>query len=214
MPDSGLRPAVFLDRDGTLNEEIGYVNHPSRFHVFPWAGEAVRELNRAGYATVVITNQSGIARGYFDERLVELLHAKLRADIEGGGGEIAGIYYCPHHPDGKVEAYKRDCDCRKPGSGLIRRAAADLHLDLRHSFMVGDRFIDVETARRAGMPAVFVLSGYGLGEYEYHRHSWPHQPWRIAQDVLEAAHAIVEHGAEAHSAGVGAHPASAEAKKS
>jgi len=198
VPDSGRRPAVFLDRDGTLNEEIGYVNHPSRFQVYPWAGEAVRLLNDAGFAAVVITNQSGIARGYFDERLVELLHLKMRAEIEGGGGELAGIFYCPHHPQGKVAAYAQECDCRKPGPGLIRRAAEELNLDLANSFMIGDRFGDIETARRVHLPAVFVLSGYGLGEYEYHRHSWPYQPWRVERNVLDAAHAIVAHGAEAH----------------
>jgi D-glycero-D-manno-heptose 1,7-bisphosphate phosphatase len=197
VPDSGCRPAVFLDRDGTLNEEIGYVNHPSRFQVYPWAAEAVRELNRAGFAAVVVTNQSGVARGYFDERLVQLLHEKLRAEIEGGGGQLAGIYYCPHHPQGRVQSYREECDCRKPGLGLIQRAVADLNLDLANSFMIGDRFVDIETARRAHLPSIFVLSGYGLGEYEFHRHSWPHQPWRVAQNVLEAAQAIVAHGREA-----------------
>jgi D-glycero-D-manno-heptose 1,7-bisphosphate phosphatase len=197
VPDSGRRPAVFLDRDGTLNEEIGYVNHLSRFQVYPWAAEAVRELNRAGFAAVVVTNQSGVARGYFDERLVHLLHEKLRAEIESGGGELAGIYYCPHHPQGKVAAFRRECDCRKPASGMIAQAAGDLNLDLTKSFMIGDRFADIETAHRANLPGVFVLSGYGLGEYEYHRHTWPYQPWRVAQNVLVAAHAIIAHGGEA-----------------
>ena len=195
MPNAG-RPAVFLDRDGTLNEEIGYVNHPSRFQVYPWAGAAVRELNRAGFASVVVTNQSGVARGYFDERLVQLLHEKLRAEISGGGADLDGIYYCPHHPEGKIEEYKRDCDCRKPSLGLIQCAARELNLDLSRSFLIGDRYLDIETARRAGLPCVFVLTGYGLGEYEYHRHGWPHQPWRVAQDVLEAARAIIVHGGQ------------------
>jgi D-glycero-D-manno-heptose 1,7-bisphosphate phosphatase len=198
VPDPGRRPAVFLDRDGTLNEEIGYVNHPSRFQVYPWAAEAVRELNRAGFAAVVVTNQSGVARGYFDERMVHLLHEKLRAEIEGGGGELAGIYYCPHHPQGKVEEYREACDCRKPKLGMIQRAVEDLNLDLANSFLVGDRFADIETARRAHLPSVFVLSGYGLGEYEFHRPSRPQQPWRVAENVLEAAYAIIVHGGEAH----------------
>jgi len=185
------RPAVFLDRDGTLNEEIGYVNHPSRFRVYPYAAEAVRELNRAGFAAVVVTNQSGVARGYFDEALVDTLHAKLRAEIEAGGGRLDGIYYCPHHPEARIAEYKRFCDCRKPALGMIERAAAELHLDLARSFVVGDRFLDMEMAQRGGMRGVFVLSGYGLGEYEYHHDTWPHQPWRVEKDVLAAVRAIL-----------------------
>ena len=194
MPNSG-RPAVFLDRDGTLNEEIGYVNHPSRFQVYPWAAEAVGELNRAGFAAVVVTNQAGVAHGYFDEALVETMHRKLRSEIEAGGAHLDGIYFCPHHPDGKVADYKGGCDCRKPGLGMIQRAAAELNLDISKSYVVGDRFLDVEMARRAGIPCVFVLSGYGLGEYEYHHHLWPHRPWRVEKNVLDAVRAILSHAA-------------------
>src|SRR2546426_446600 len=180
MPNDTLRPAVFLDRDGTLNEEIGYVNHPTRFQVYPWAAEAVALLNQAGFAAVVVTNQSGVARGYFTEELVETMHRKLSEEIARGGGRLDGIYYCPHHPHGNVESYRRECDCRKPKLGMLERAAADLHLDLARSYIVGDRYVDVELAHRAGLPCVFVLSGYGLGEYEYHRHTWAHAPWKVA----------------------------------
>src|SRR5207249_9216265 len=121
---------------------------------------------------------SGMARGYFDEPLLQLVHAKLNAEIESGGGHLDAIYYCPHHPNGSVEAFRVDCDCRKPETGLIRRAASELKLDLARSYMIGDRFLDLELARRAGLRSIFVLTGYGLGEYEYHRHRWPFQPWR------------------------------------
>lgn len=174
-----------------MNEEIGYVNHPSRFQVYPYAAEAVRALNDNGFAAVVVTNQSGVARGYFDESLVDTLHAKLRADIQAGGGRLDGIYYCPHHPDGRVAEYKHLCDCRKPGLGMVERAASDLHLDLTRSFVVGDRFVDMELAQRGGMRGVFVLSGYGLGEYEYHREEWPYQPWRVEKDLLAAVRTIL-----------------------
>lgn len=186
------RPAVFLDRDGTLNEEIGYVNHPSLFHVYPCAVEAVRELNRAGFVTIVVTNQSGVARGYFDEAMVHTLHAKLREEIEAGGAWLDAIYYCPHHPDGIADAYRRECDCRKPELGMVKRATSDWKLDLARSFVVGDRYGDVELARRAGMRGVFLLSGHGRGEYEREGHTWPHQPWRIEPDVLAAVRAILE----------------------
>ena len=187
----GLRPAVFLDRDGTLNEEIGYVNHPERFLVYPWAAEAVRILNEAGFVVVVLTNQSGVARGYFSEELVNVVHEKLREEIARGGGRLEAIYYCPHHPEGRVEAYRQQCRCRKPDTGMIERATEELGLDLSRSLVVGDRYLDVEMARRAGLPCIFLLSGYGRGEYEYQRHTWPHMPDLVAPDVLAAAREIV-----------------------
>ena len=184
-------PAVFLDRDGTLNEEVGFVNHPDRFIVYPWAAEAVSLLNQAGFAAVVLTNQSGVARDYFSEEMVELCHRKLREEIARGGGSLAGIYYCPHHPEGRVEAYRRNCRCRKPDTGMIERAVQELELDLSRSYVVGDRYLEVEMARRAGLPSIFVLSGYGRGEYEYRRQTWPHMPSMVAPDVLAAAKEIV-----------------------
>jgi D-glycero-D-manno-heptose 1,7-bisphosphate phosphatase len=174
-----------------LNEEIGYVNHPSRFQVYPWAVEAVALLNRAGFAVVVLTNQSGVARGYFDEALVAELHARLQEEIARGGGRLDGIYYCPHHPEGKVPAYRRECACRKPQTGMLDRAVDELHLRREGSYVAGDRFGDVELAHRAGLPCIFLLSGYGLGEWEYQRQTWPHQPWKVAKDLLEAAKEIV-----------------------
>ncbi len=190
MPND-IRPAVFLDRDGTLNEELGYINHPSRFQVYPWAAAAVSLLNQAGFATVVVTNQSGVARGYFGEDLVQEVHRKLVDEIARGGGKIDGIYYCPHHPDGKVEAYKRSCECRKPKLGMLERAAAELHLDLKRSYIVGDRYTDIEFAHRAELPCAFVLSGYGRGEYEYQRQNWQHQPWKVTEHLLAAAKEII-----------------------
>ena len=191
MPNDSLRPAVFLDRDGTLNEEIGYVNHPSRFQVYPWAAEAVALLNDAGFAAVVITNQSGVARGYFTEELVQEVHRKLLEEIVRGGGRLDGIYYCPHHPDGRIENYRRECACRKPKLGMLERAAADLHLDLKRSYVAGDRYVDIEFAHRAGMPCAFVLTGYGLGEYEYQRHTWEHTPWKVTPNLLAAVKEII-----------------------
>jgi D-glycero-D-manno-heptose 1,7-bisphosphate phosphatase len=191
VPNPERRPAVFLDRDGTLNEEIGYVNHPSRFQVYPWAVEAVTLLNRAGFATVVLTNQSGVARGYFDESLVKELNSKLDEELTRGGARLDGIYYCPHHPEGRIEAYRQQCACRKPQTGMLDRAVEELHLSRQGSYVVGDRFVDVELAHNAGLPCIFLLSGYGLGEWEYHRHNWPHQPWKVVKDVLVAAKEII-----------------------
>ena len=118
------RPAVLLDRDGTINEQMGYVNHLSRFHLLPGAARAIRGLNEAGLAVVVVTNQSGLARGYFPESLLEAVHAEMYRLLAQEGARLDGLYVCPHHPEAKEERFRLDCDCRKPRTGLLERAAA------------------------------------------------------------------------------------------
>jgi len=157
----GARPAVFLDRDGTLIEECGYLSRLDGMRFFPWSVDAVRLLNRAGFAVVVLTNQSGVARGYFDEAFVRETHRVLGERIGAGGGRIDAFYYCPHYPGGAVEAYRRSCECRKPKPGMLLRAAADLSIDLARSFAVGDRWSDVEAGLAAGARGVLVRSGFG-----------------------------------------------------
>ena len=157
-------PAVFLDRDGTLVEEAGYINRLDRLELFPWSVEAVRLLNRAGFRVVVVTNQAGVARGYFDETFVHEAHAHLGAVMRAAGAEIAGFYHCPHHVDATVAAYRQACDCRKPAPGMFLRAARELDLDLPRSYGVGDRWHDVQAAQAAGAVAVMVRSGYGATE--------------------------------------------------
>ena len=173
------QPAVFLDRDGTINAEMGYINHLSRFVLLPQAIPAIRRLNEAGVKVVVVTNQSGAARGYFPASLVGEIHALLQKLLAAGGAHLDGIYTCLHGPaDG--------CACRKPSPALMEQAARDLDLDLTRSYLVGDRYKDVETAANAGAKGILVLTGYGLGEYEYLRHTWPAPPTHVAPD-LEAA---------------------------
>lgn len=157
--------AVFLDRDGTMIEEVGYLDSLDRLQFYPFAVDAVRLLNRGGFAVVVVTNQSGVARGLFDEAFVGQTHRHIAGVMQAGGARIDGFYYCPHHKDAVVDAYRVACDCRKPGSGLLRRAASDLHLDLERSFVVGDRAHDVEAGVNAGARGVLVRTGYGR-EYE------------------------------------------------
>ena len=188
------RPAVFIDRDGTISEEVGYVNHPSRYKVFPYSAEAVRLLNDAGWLAVLVTNQAGVARGYFTEDVIGAVHGSLEQELARGGARLDGVYYCAHHPSVGEPPYRLDCDCRKPKPGLVRRAAADLDADLASSWMVGDRYSDVEMARNAGLRAAFVLSGYGRGEWEYQRGVWEHEPDLVAEDLLEAVRAIVGGG--------------------
>ena len=186
-----MKKALFIDRDGTISEEIGYVNHVSRYRVFPYAAEAIRLLNEAGWLAILVTNQAGVARGYFTEDLIGEVHAVLRAELARGGARLDAIYYCPHHPATGAPPYRRDCDCRKPKPGLIDRAAREYDIDLTASWMVGDRYSDVQLAHNAGLRGAFVLSGYGRGEWEYQRHQWPVPPDLVAQDLLATVKKIL-----------------------
>lgn len=186
----GLRRAVFIDRDGTISEEVGYVNHPSRFRLFPFAAGAVRKLNEAGWLVVLVTNQAGVARGYFTEEVLLEVHRLLCEALEEQGARLDAIYYCPHHPTVGRPPYRLDCDCRKPKPGLIHRAARDFAIDLERSWMIGDRYSDVELARNAGVRAAFVLTGYGRGEWEYQRGEWRQMPDLVAADLADAVECI------------------------
>jgi D-glycero-D-manno-heptose 1,7-bisphosphate phosphatase len=156
-----VRRGVLLDRDGTLIEEVGYLDRLDRVQFFPYSVDAVRLLNRAGYIVIVVTNQAGVARGYFDEPFVEETHRTIAGRLADGGARIDAFYYCPHHPDGDVEAYRVTCNCRKPQSGMIREAAADHQIDLSRSFIIGDRAYDIEAGVTAGARGVLVRTGYG-----------------------------------------------------
>jgi D-glycero-D-manno-heptose 1,7-bisphosphate phosphatase len=156
-----MRPAVFLDRDGTLLEEAGYLDRLERLTFFPYAVDAVRLLNRAGYAVVVVTNQSGVGRGMYEESFVHEAHEVMTARFRGGGARIDGYYYCPHHPDATVARYRLDCDCRKPAPGMLRKAAADLDLDLPRSVSIGDKWTDIGAGAGAGARGILVRTGYG-----------------------------------------------------
>ena len=158
------KPAVFLDRDGTIIEDVGYLDAVERIAWFPWSIDAIRALNRAGLAVVVITNQSGVARGHFTEVLVEEAHRRLDARLAEGNARIDAYYYCPHHPDGAVPEYTRVCDCRKPGRGLVDRAVRDLSLDPARSFVVGDRWLDIGMAHAMGGRGVLVRTGAGADQ--------------------------------------------------
>jgi D-glycero-D-manno-heptose 1,7-bisphosphate phosphatase len=180
-----------MDRDGTLAHEVGYVNHLSRFRLFPWSVDAVRLLNKGGLLAVVVTNQAGVARGYFPEPLIAEVHALMTAAMEGGGARLDGVYYCPHHPSAGEPPYRQDCECRKPRPGLLHRAARDLDIDLARSWVVGDRDADVALARSVGARAVLVKTGYGLGELLWHAPSWDRPPDIIADHLLEAVERIL-----------------------
>ncbi|MBU0516681.1 MAG: HAD family hydrolase [Proteobacteria bacterium] len=188
--------AVFLDRDGTLNEQMGYINHPSRLVILPGVSRAVRRLNQAGFKVVVISNQSGVARGYFPEKLVDEVNQDLAAGLAGEGARLDGVYVCLHHPSAEVPAYAVDCDCRKPKPGLILRAARELDLELKRSYAVGDRLADVDCAWRAGVRGILVRTGYGRGEEKYLLPATKIQPDFVAEDLSEAVDWILANQSE------------------
>lgn len=156
-----MRRAVFVDRDGTLIEEIGYLDRLDRLTLFPYTVDAIRLLNRAGFVVVVVTNQAGIARGLVDESFVAVAHQFISDRLAAGGAAIDKYYYCPHHPDGTIPALRRQCDCRKPRPGMLLKAAAELDLDLSRSFSIGDRLHDVQAAEAAGARGLLVRTGHG-----------------------------------------------------
>lgn len=186
------RKAVFIDRDGTLSEEVGYINHPSRLRLFPYSAHALKLLNEKGWLAIVVTNQAGVARGYFQEEMVRVVHERLRKKLAEHGAHLDAIYYCAHHPSVGQEPYRLDCNCRKPKPGLIQQANEELDIDLEKSWMVGDRYSDIELARNAGLRSSFVLSGYGRGEWEYQRQNWTQQPDLVAENLFEAVKTIID----------------------
>lgn len=191
------RPALFMDRDGTVSEEVGYVNHPSRFRLFPYSAEAIKLLNDSGWLAIIVTNQAGVARGYFSEDIIVRVHKQIARDLENVSAKLDAIYYCAHHPSVGEPPYRLDCDCRKPKTGLIDRASADFEIDLDRSWMVGDRYGDIELARNAKLHSAFVLSGYGRGEWEYQRGTWSMEPEVVAENLLEVVKIIIERDAGA-----------------
>jgi len=190
---TALAPAVFLDRDGTLIEEAGYLDHLDRLALFPSTVDALRLLARAGFRLVVLTNQSGIALGLFDELFVRQTHDALQARLEAAGARIDGWYFCPHHPAGQVEALTMACECRKPGPALARQAARDLGIDLERSWMIGDRWGDVGLAATAGLAGgILVRTGYGRSAEA--RPAQGTQAAFVADDVMDAAGWILRQG--------------------
>jgi D-glycero-D-manno-heptose 1,7-bisphosphate phosphatase len=180
------RRAIIMDRDGTVCDEVGYVNHIDRVRLLPRAAAAIRAANEAGFQTVVVTNQAGVARGYFEESLVEEVHERVRQLLAEEGARLDGIYYCPHHPEVGGPAYRRSCSCRKPSPGMLERARDEMGIDLHASYMVGDSVKDLEAGHRAGATKVLVLTGYGKGELEHQSHEWPVQPDHVAVDLHAA----------------------------
>lgn len=177
-----MRAAVFLDRDGTINEEVNYLARPHDLRLIRGAGQAIHLLNEAGLSAILVTNQSAIGRGYFTAARLAEIHDELARQLAACGARLDAIYYCPHHPD-------QGCACRKPGPGLLEQAAAEHDLDLSRSFLVGDKASDLEAGHRAGCRTVLVLTGYGAEQRAAIEARTP--PDCVARDLLEAVRWIL-----------------------
>lgn len=186
--------AIFLDRDGVINEEVGYLDNLDKLKIITGAFEAIRLINASGMKAVVISNQAGVARGFLTEEFVRQTNDLLQALLRERRAYLDSFYYCPHHPTEGTEPYRRSCDCRKPAPGMFLRAARDLNIDLELSYMVGDRFLDMEAARKAGVKGVLVKTGYGrelLQDDGPDRSAEESNPDFIATDILEAVQWIL-----------------------
>jgi D-glycero-D-manno-heptose 1,7-bisphosphate phosphatase len=187
-----LKPTVFIDRDGTINVDGGYINHPDRFVLYPFAAQAVRLLNLYGYLCVVVTNQSGIGKGFYDIAVMERIHAKMFAYFAKEGARIDGIYCCPHDPNAKIPEYRADCECRKPKTGMLEAAAANLPVDRKRTFIIGDKYSDMKTGFNFGCSTIMVNTGYGLGERQIYGGGWRRPPDYTAENLLEAAKIVTD----------------------
>ncbi|MGP8153204.1 MAG: D-glycero-alpha-D-manno-heptose-1,7-bisphosphate 7-phosphatase [Smithella sp.] len=187
--------AVFLDRDGTINEEVGYLDSLDKLKIIPCAYEAIRLINESGMKAVVISNQAGVARGLFTEDLVKIINEHLQTALRQKGAYINNFYYCPHHPTEGLEPYRQVCECRKPAPGMLLQAAQDLNIDLTKSYLVGDRFNDMEAAKIVGVKGILVKTGFGQGllQDDGPDKATPQNiPDFIATDILEAVKWILK----------------------
>jgi D-glycero-D-manno-heptose 1,7-bisphosphate phosphatase len=195
-PQSAIRNplsyrAIFIDRDGTLNEDIGYVSVPEQLILYPWAAEAVRVINRSGLKVIVITNQSGIARGMYSEETLSKIHSRMTQELARGGARIDAVYYCPHHPEIGDTHYRIACECRKPGTGMLDAASREHNIDLARSFVIGDKASDIELAQNARAGSALVMTGYGR-ETLAHPDRWPCKPTLIAENLMDAVRQILD----------------------
>lgn len=159
-----MRRAIFLDRDGVIVEDCDYTYRKDQLKLIPGSAEAIKLLNGNDFLVIVVTNQSGVAKGYFTEMDVTLFNESMEEKLREYGSYIDAIYYCPHHIEAKIEKYKINCDCRKPKPGMLKEAEKRFDIDLRQSFIIGDRLSDIDAGKCIGCKAIMVLTGYGRGE--------------------------------------------------
>ena len=191
----GKITAVFLDRDGTINEEVGYLDSLDKLKIIPAAYEAIRLINLSGMKAIVVTNQSGVARGFFTEKFVRQTHEVIQTALLEKKASIDKFYYCPHHPTEGTGIYLQNCNCRKPSPGMLLQAAHDLDIELGSSYMIGDRYRDMETAKKVGVKGILVKTGYGrevLQDVDPDVATAGNKPDFVAEDILEAVKWIMK----------------------
>ncbi|MFH1784210.1 MAG: HAD family hydrolase [bacterium] len=171
--------AVFLDRDGTINKDSGYINHPERVELIARSARAIRKLNSAGIPVIIVTNQSGVARGYLNKKVLSLINKRLGELLDAQGAKIDAIYYCQHHPSQK-------CSCRKPKPEMLKKASRKFALDLSKCFVVGDKYSDIAFAHNVKASGILVLTGYGRGQWEYESKKWKKKPDAVVADLWDA----------------------------
>lgn len=185
------RRAIFLDRDGTINEDVDYPSHFSRVPIFPWSFEAIRRVNRAGFLAIVVTNQSGVGRGLLDEDALLDIHRCMSESFAQNRAHLDAFYYCPHYDLSANPVYRKNCACRKPSPGMGHRAAADFGLDLSGSYMIGDKVEDIHFGYNLGAIPILVLTGFGKDSAIKLKESG-REPAHTAQDLLHAVDWILE----------------------
>ncbi len=184
--------AVFLDRDGTINEDAEYLSDPEELKLIPGSGEAIRLINEAGLLAVVLTNQSGVARGYFPETQVGIVNKRLDLLLAQNQAKVDAYYYCPHHPTEGNKPYVMKCDCRKPKTGMIEKAVEELDIDPKISYMVGDKLSDLKMATAAGAKGILVRTGYGGKTESALGKEISNTPYKVTDNLLSAVHWILE----------------------
>ncbi len=187
MANNNTRPAVFLDRDGTINREVEYLSWPDQLELIPGAATALRLLREAGFIIVVVTNQSGVAREFFDEERVKKVNEALGTMLLQKGAIVDAWYYCPHHPEAGKPPYRKNCSCRKPSPGMVEQACRDFPINLSCSFVVGDNLSDMGLARNCGIRAVLVRTGHGEKVLQRAAGKLPEPVDFVAADLLDAA---------------------------
>ena len=189
-----MTPAVFVDRDGTMVHDVGYLSRREDLRWYPWTVDAIRLLNRAGYLVCVTSNQGGIGLGFCTEDFVQATHREMAETVAAAGGRVDAWYYCPHHPRAVVDALRADCACRKPKPGMIERARAEFAIDIGRSFVIGDKLADVGLGQQAGATSVLVRTGHGERELARQKGQMPGAAL-VADTLMEAASWILERGA-------------------
>lgn len=183
--------AIFLDRDGTINKDVGYPNSYTMIDIFSYSFEAVKKINQANFLAVVVTNQSGIGRGYIEEKNLQALHQKMARAFGRHGAHFDGIYYCPHYEDSDQAEYRGKCSCRKPKPGMAQQAAQDLDIDLSQSYMIGDKEEDILFGKNAQAVPILVLTGFGTKALPQLRKKGI-EPVYVADTLLDAVDWILK----------------------